>query len=532
MRYKRAMRAEDRERAVEEVVTRVVSRALERGPHALEAAVADTLFHERQRIDKERRGKERDRALALLDRRRSRLLAGSDEERRRLLREVAEEFAREVLGNFDPRVHALATRAVPFGLSALLHASSPRQLLRRFPELGLEDRLAVDGEVAHARALKDKGTIVCVPTHSSNLDSLVLGYGMHALGFPPLLYGAGLNLFQNPLISYFMRNLGAYKVDRRKTAPLYRDVLKEYATVSLEFGYDNLFFPGGTRARGGAVESKVKLGLLGTSLQAFANNLRRHRPKPRLFVIPVVLSYELVLEAETLVDDFLREQGKSRYIITDDEFASPRRILQFMKGILELDARIAFTFMPPMDPFGNKVDLEGDSLDGRGRKIEIDRYLRGPDGEIVDDAERDHEYTRELGEKLVDTFHRGNTVMPTHLACFTFFEELRRLNKGMDLYRLLRTGGTVESLTLGDVARAVEKVRERLIVLEGEGRLRLDERVRRDRADDLVLHALRALGTYHTRAALTRTGDRIASRDRNLLYYYRNRLTGYELEPA
>ncbi|MCO5167366.1 MAG: 1-acyl-sn-glycerol-3-phosphate acyltransferase [Planctomycetes bacterium] len=526
------MRAEDRERAVEDVVTRVMARVLERGPQALEAAIADTLYHEKQRVDRARRGKERERHLAALDRRRSRLLAGSDEERRRLLREVTEAFAREVLGNFDPRVHAFATRAVPFGLAALLHASSPRQLLRRFPVLGLEDRLAVDGEVAHARALKDLGTIVCVPTHSSNLDSIVLGYGMHELGFPPLLYGAGLNLFENPLISYFMHNLGAYKVDRRKTAPLYREVLKEYATVSLEYGYHNLFFPGGTRARSGAVEEKLKLGLLGTSLRAFANNLRHGRPRPRLFIVPVVLTYELVLEAETLVDDFLRETGKSRYIITDDEFASPRRILQFMKGILELDARIAFTFMPPLDPFGNRVDEAGVSRDGRGRPIEIDRYLRGPTGDLVDDDERDHEYTRELGERLVDTFHRGNTLMPTHVVSFAFFEELRRRNRGMDLYRLLRTGGTQDTLSLGELSRVVGALRDRLVALEAEGRLRLDDRVRRERADDLVLAALRALGTYHTRPALARAGDRICSRDRNLLYFYRNRLLGYGLEAA
>jgi glycerol-3-phosphate O-acyltransferase len=526
------MRAEDRERAVEEVVSRVMSRVLERGPQALEGAIADTLYHERARMDKERRGKERDRCLAQLDRLRSRLLAGSDEERRRLLREVTEAFAREVLGNFDPRVHRFATRAVPFGLAALLHASSPQQLLRRFPDLGLEDRLAVDGEVAHARALKDLGTIVCVPTHSSNLDSIVLGYGMHELGFPPLLYGAGLNLFENPIISYFMHNLGAYKVDRRKTAPLYRDVLKEYATVSLELGYHNLFFPGGTRARGGMIESKLKLGLLGTSIQAYANNLRQGRPRPKIFIVPVVLSYELVLEAETLIDDFLRETGKSRYIITDDEFASPRRILQFMKGILELDARVAFTFMPPLDPFGNRLDHEGNSLDGRGRRIDTDRYLRGPDGQIVDDDGRDHEYTKELGERLVDTFHRGNTVMPTHLVSFAFFEELRRLNKGTDLYRLLRTGGAQDSLSLGELARAVDKLRDKLVAMEAEGRVRLDARARKDRADDLVLHALRALGTYHTRPALARTGDRICSRDRKLLYYYRNRLLGYGLEAA
>jgi hypothetical protein len=41
--------------------------------------------------------------------------------------------------------------------------------------------------------------------------------------------------------------------------------------------------------------------------------------------------------------------------------------------------------------------------------------------------------------------------------------------------------------------------------------------------------ALRAFGCYHTRQALVRRGDRIFHEDRNLLYYYANRLRGYDL---
>ena len=70
-----------------------------------------------------------------------------------------------------------------------------------------------------------------------------------ARGLPPTTYGAGKNLFSNPFISFFMRNLGAYRVDRRLRFELYKDVLKEYSTVLLEHGYHSLFFPGGTRCR-------------------------------------------------------------------------------------------------------------------------------------------------------------------------------------------------------------------------------------------------------------------------------------------
>ena len=125
-------------------------------------------------------------------------------------------------------------------------------------------------------------------------------------------------------MGFFMRNLGAYTVDRRKTDPLYKDVLKEYATLTIENGYDNLFFPGGTRSRAGAVEHRLKLGLLGTGVQAYINNLRRKVSKPNVYIVPATLSFQLVLEAETLIDDFLKEAGKARYIISDDEFEAQK----------------------------------------------------------------------------------------------------------------------------------------------------------------------------------------------------------------
>ena len=128
---------------------------------------------------------------------------------------------------------------------------------------------------------------------------------------------AGLNLFGNPVVGLFMRNLGAYTVDRLKRDPLYKLVLKEYATYSLELGYPGLFFPGGTRARSGMVEKHLKMGLLGTTLAAFRNNLVARRPQPRLFIFPVTVSYPLVLEASTLIEDCLRREGQARYIIDE-----------------------------------------------------------------------------------------------------------------------------------------------------------------------------------------------------------------------
>src|SRR5262249_15062050 len=161
-----------------------------------------------------------------------------------------------------------------------------------------------DGPLEHIRTCADRGTLIVVPTHLSNMDSVVLGWSLYIAGLPPCTYGAGKNLFTNPFISFFMHNLGAYRVDRRIQHGLYKDVLKTSSPVLIEHGYRSLFFPGGTRSRSGAVEKKLKLGLLSTALGAYAHAAAGGQPR-RVYIVPATINYAIVLEAETLIDDFL-----------------------------------------------------------------------------------------------------------------------------------------------------------------------------------------------------------------------------------
>src|ERR1700743_2593211 len=116
------------------------------------------------------------------------------------------------------------------------------------------------------------------------------------------------------------------------THGLYKDVLKTYSTVMIERGYHSLFFPGGTRSRSGGVERKLKLGLAGAGVEAFVRTTVRGKTQP-VFFVPSTINYLLTLEAETLIDDFLQEEGKARYIIEDDESAKVGRIAAFMNKL-------------------------------------------------------------------------------------------------------------------------------------------------------------------------------------------------------
>jgi glycerol-3-phosphate O-acyltransferase len=524
------MRSEDRERIQVEVVSRVVERHAQAARSApegyLETLVNDTIYNERRRLEREGRTKARS-DMAFYDKILKRMHHASERDLRGLLEDLARRFVGEVVGNFNPRVYGLTTRVVPAGLWVLLNAMSPTRLLSLASlQRGFADQVQLDGEVDHVRSLQDKGTLVVVPTHSSNLDSILMGYGAFLMGIPPLTYGAGLNLFSNPLISFFMHNLGAYKVDRRKTAVLYKDVLKEYATCSMEMGYSNLFFPGGTRSRSGSVERKLKKGLLGTAVSAYTNNLINRKHKPNLYICPCTISYALVLEGSTLIEDHLKEVGKSRYIIEDDESTKARVVYNFLSNLISLDATTSVTFSTPMDVFGNQVDAEGRSLDNRGRLVDPRRYVTS-EGEPVHDQQRDVQYTRELADAICKAYLRDNVIHSTNLVAHAMFQMLRRANPALTLYRLLHTGGELASFPMQELQLEVERL---LSALRGRsGGPRPGPVLQGNDVQEVVTDALRAFGTYHDRPAAARRGDRVFHEDRNLLLFYSNRLKGYDL---
>lgn len=519
----------DKERVLVEVVQRVLD-AYGGDPEQVEQAIFDTIYEERKRLETEPNKELAAKQSAMYDRIHNEARHADRIRQRELLKEIIRFFANEVVGHFDTRVYSLATKVAPVGINLLLNAMSPLKLVQSIPTgmRDLDEQLDIVGHVETIQALSKRGTLVMVPTHSSNLDSIVVGYAIYRMGLPPHVYGAGLNLFHNKLLSFFMHNLGAYKVDRRKKSYVYKDVLKTYAGCSMELGYHSLFFPGGTRSRSGGVERRLKLGLLGMGLNAYVHNLLEKKSKPDVFYVPVTINYELVLEAETLIEDYLKEAGKGRYIIDDDESSRPKVILDFTKKLFSMDSRIHIVVGQPLDVFGNQVDENGQSLDFRGRPVDRTRYVLR-NGEPTFDRQRDEEFTRELARKIVKSYHHNTLPKSTNILCASIFRWLRARSPGMDMYRLLRTGGSEESLPIAEAYERVDQTVSSLRKLERDGGILLDDSLMQLDVPGIVNHALVHLSSYHRRPALQRRGDRLFHVDRNLLLYYQNRLAGHEL---
>ncbi len=442
----------------------------------------------------------------------------------------------EISSHFDQRTYKVATTLVPRGFVWLLQALSWKSLAKMFQEKpDLRGKVVIQGQLEQLRKLSQKGTIILTPTHFSNLDSMLMGWALFDIGLPPFAYGAGLNLFTNPVLGYFMNNLGTYKVDRKKKHKLYREILKEYSTTILERRVHSLFFPGGGRSRSGGLETKIKTGLLGTGVSAYIRNLQEGRPNPNVYIVPCVISYHFVLEASSLIADYLKEQGQGRYMPVDEDSLMMRSFTQFIYKFFSANSKIHMNFGRALDPFGHLVDDDGNSVTDRGRMVDPADFVR-TDGEVRADKQRDDEYTRILSERLVERFAVENVVLSSHFVAYSFFLWLKRQHPEKDLFRLLRLAPEETRTALSDFLPFAEHILLKLRILYHDGKLVLPPALRSCPVADAVTTGLRNVGIYHTLRPLKMTGTvdgggTVLSEDMELLYYYHNRMAGYGITP-
>ncbi|UZD20979.1 1-acyl-sn-glycerol-3-phosphate acyltransferase [Algoriphagus halophytocola] len=449
-----------------------------------------------------------------------------------ILNRITSRYAEEIASNFKHSHYKFTRSVVTFGFSRLLNAARVKGFKSIFSnQYTLQDKIQITGETDQLRDLASKGTVVMVPTHFSNLDSILIGWVISVLGLPPFIYGAGLNLFNISIFAYFMNSLGAYKVDRRKKNLMYLETLKTYSKEAIQFGCHSLFFPGGTRSRSGMIESKLKLGLLSTAIEAqranFQNGLNDIGGK--VFIVPVTINYHFVLEAPSLIRDHLSITGQERYYQENDEFSNSYKISKFLIKFFTKGSDISVSVGKAMDVLGNYVDKDGNSLDKKGRQINTRDYFI-TDGEVSVDHQREEEYTYMLGKRIVEEFHKINRVFNSHLVAFTAFELIKKKNKKLDLFDLLRLPEEDISIDFQEFKGACEMVLKKILELKSQGLINTAPHLSQP-MDELMKQGIENVGMYHAKRPIVqgKSGD-IGTDDMSLLYFYHNRLTGYGLE--
>lgn len=519
----------DKQNLLNEIKSNLIQHATHE-PLLLESYINDSLFFEKKRLESPS-DPVRDAIDRYFWKSISKDLArthGDTSTLKLILDRIVRYHLGEVCGHFDPRTYWAATQLVPRGFLWLLQAASVRNVARTLQhKMNIRDSIVIEGQLDQLRNLSKKATIIMVPTHFSNLDSLLIGWILYDIGLPPFSYGAGLNLFTNPVLGYFMNNLGAYKVDRKKKHKLYIDILKEYSTVTLERGCHSIFFPGGGRSRSGALEDHLKLGLLGTGMNAYIRNILKGKPNPDIYVVPCVISYNYVLEASGLIKEFLAEKGKSRFIPIDHDSLIFKSTAQFLFNFIKSKSRIHVNIGQALDLFGNLVDHEGNSLKHNGGIIDRKGYITSR-GEICASPQRDQEYTRFLAQSIVQRYRIENIILSTHFVAGLYYKYLWKKSQSDDLYRFLRTEQEFTSVPLSEILTIGDKELSKLRKKEQRGLLKLERSMKNDSLADIIKNGIQQLGSFHSHKPIVLTEvngkECLQSEDLSLLYYYHNRM--------
>lgn len=454
----------------------------------------------------------------------------SEEELDFILKKIINRYAVEIVGSFHPKTFKFARK---FLRSFFKRLYNDRHFFRVKDRYGsyseLLSKIKVYGHVDEMRALFDKGTVVVVPTHFSNLDSILIGYALDAIaGVPAFIYGAGLNLYNNEIIAYYMNRMGTYRVDRRKKNRVYIETLKSMTTLSLIEGVNNLFFPGGTRSRSGGVENSVKYGLLNSVVEAQRYCIQKDIDR-KIFLVPLTTSYPCVLDAKSLIHDYLTGFGKEKYNSPVKKRSVFKIFMNYLKKTRNVDTYVCLNFGKPLDVFGNHVDEEGRSLDSRDKPIEVSSYFKGMQGPETK-VQREYVYTKKLAEKLIQQFKNEKIILPSNILSFVAFR-IMMLQKGeTDLFSFLRSNPNHLILEADQFIKGIELIKNKLQDLANQKELILYEHMPKESSEILDL-GYRHLGIYHIDRCLKKVSNNVfGTEDLSLLYYYHNQLTGYNLE--
>jgi len=448
-----------------------------------------------------------------------------------ILRKIVSRYSNEIAGNFKPNSYRVTREVIKFFFQRLLNGARVKKFGAFFrSQYTLRDKIQIVGKVKMLRKLATQGTVVMVPTHFSNLDSILIGWVIHSCGLPAFIYGAGLNLFNIKIFAYFMNSLGAYKVDRRKKNLPYLETLKMYSNLAIQKGAHSLFFPGGTRSRSGLIEKQLKLGLLSTAIEA-QRNLYQENPGQevrKIFIVPVTLNYNFVLEAPDLIEDYLHVKGQDKYFPEQDKYGS-WQLLRFLFKFFTKGSNISVSIGPGLDVLGNYVDEEGNSLDSQGRIIDTKDYFVS-NGSITDDKQREDEYTRMLSNRIVTEYHRINRVFASHLAAYVAFEMWQKKFPKLDLFSLLRLPEEDLEIEFAEFRETYKRVRKRIYELKDEGKVYHATHLK-GKVDQVIKLGIENVGIFHlNRPLLLNKKGNIITKDLTVLYYYHNRLVGYDLE--
>jgi len=146
--------------------------------------------------------------------------------------------------------------------------------------------------------------VIYLMNHRSNSDYVLVGYVLS--GQVAISYAVGEWARTFPL-EYIFKSFGAYFIRRKYRERLYHTVLERYVQLITRNGVTQGIFLEGGLSRDGKL-GKAKIGLLDYVLGV----AREPTMRERLYIVPVAINYDRVLEDRSLLRELDAREGRRR----------------------------------------------------------------------------------------------------------------------------------------------------------------------------------------------------------------------------
>jgi glycerol-3-phosphate O-acyltransferase len=200
------------------------------------------------------------------------------------------------------RVHEYVEEIVPF-----FNVIAYFQIGYRFPRavLNFFYKVTVDFEDRTAlQRLPKEAVLLYLMNHRSNADYVLVGYALS--GQVAISYAVGEWARAFPL-EHLFKAFGAYFVRRRYRERLYHTVLERYVQLITRQGVTQGIFLEGGLTRDGKLRPP-KIGLFDYVIGI----AREPEYRRRLYIVPVAVNYDRVLEDRSLLLELAKSEGRAR----------------------------------------------------------------------------------------------------------------------------------------------------------------------------------------------------------------------------
>jgi glycerol-3-phosphate O-acyltransferase len=153
-------------------------------------------------------------------------------------------------------------------------------------------------------AMPRESIVIYLMNHRSNADYVLAGYAL--AGQVAISYAVGEWARVFPL-EYIFKSFGSYFIRRRYREPLYHTVLERYVQLITRNGVTQGVFPEGGLSRDGKLRP-AKIGLLDYALGV----AREPGFAERLYIVPVAINFDRVLEDRSLLRELRASEGHTQ----------------------------------------------------------------------------------------------------------------------------------------------------------------------------------------------------------------------------